>query len=188
MGENGESTQGMVPSSRLREESAAKREALARVAALEAQVQGLEATASEVEPLREQLAATQSARAEDRAVFASGFRDPDLVRFEHRRIPEGDRPKLADWLTQIRDEPDRAPVSLRTVLEPPKDPPPPPKDPPPMGAERPSGSGAPPGPVATPEAAQARLVDLARDATRTGDWSEYNKERAGLLARISRRT
>lgn len=193
-----------VPSSRLRDETKAKRAALARVAELESQITDLEKRGATVETLttqvtelRGQLEAERKGRNEDKTIFGAGFPDPDLVRFEYSRLPEKDRPELQSWLSDLKKSADKAPVSMRAFLEGAggggggggagdatgaggdtgrK-----------MGADRKGGSNSTPaGGDMSLEQAKTRLTQLSQEARRTGDWSSYDKERATLLARIAK--
>lgn len=181
-----------VPSSRLREETQAKREALARVAELEGRIADLEKRGATVETLtgrvqelQQHLEAERKGRSEDQTIFGAGFKDPALVRFEYSRLPEKDRPELGAWLADVQKTPEKAPASLRALLgggeqqgeqtTERK-----------MGAERKPAATTGTGAELGAEQARARILKLATEAQRTGDWSAYDKERPALLSAIAR--
>lgn len=208
-----------VPSSRLREETTAKREALDRAARLEnelaserAKSKTAETLSGQVTSLQKQLDDTKAEHTkaaaawnEERAVFGLGITDPEAVsvaRHLHSQLPEAGRPSLPDWLKGLQAAPATAPKSLQGWL-------PAPQagqgggaggagagaaggaaggEPRNMGANRGSQPAAGPavGGDLSLEAAKKRISDLAAEATKTKDWTAYNAERAGLLARIAR--
>lgn len=190
---------GMVPSARLREETAAKREALARVGELEAQVKDLEkrgatveTLTSQVNDLKSQIERDRSTWAEERAVYQAGITDPeaiDVARHLHARLPEKDRPAFADWLKSAKEDPTKAPKALSAYFQGSAD-----KGAALAGATRTMGAeretsttGASAGGEMSVEQATARIEQLAAEAQRTRDWTKYNAERPALLARITKR-
>jgi len=186
----------MVPSGRLREETKAKRAALARVGELEAAVVELERRGATVETLTTRigelegrLKTEQAEWASERAVYQSGITDPeaiDVARHLHQRLPEKDRPELAAWLGAMREDPTKAPKALAAYFAPSG-----------QGAQQTqqtqqaatrttaTSAGATVGGALSVEQARARVSELTQAAVRSGDWSGYDKERPALLARIS---
>lgn len=113
----------MIPKSRLDQEIRKTTAANARVLELEAELaqvapraQQAETLTSTLEDARAALEAERAARREDQTIFGAGLTDPDLVRFEHGRLPEEERPELGEWLARLKSQPDAAPVSLRPFL------------------------------------------------------------------------
>lgn len=188
-----------VPSSRLREETRAKREALARVGELEGQIAELEKRGATVETLTKRIGELEGerdserrARAFDRAVFGRGITDPeavDLAQVQYDRLPEKDRPAPDVWLESLTKEADKVPRWLAGYL-------PAKADPAVTTATKLATTAATrTGTTATAagaggeqslEVAKARISELAAEASRTGDWKAYDAERPALLARIAK--
>ncbi len=198
-----------VPSSRLREETQAKREALDRVQSLERELATERARANDaVKNAGTALERERAAWAEERAVFQAGVTDPEAIgvaRHLYNQLPEAGRSPFPEWLKGMKADPTKAPKALSPWFsapaggaggapgttpaagsgtpEPGGQP-----TPPNMGANR--GSSPTSGPLSggemTVEAASARMAELAREATRTKDWKKYNEERPALLARIAK--
>ena len=144
----------------------------------------------ERDALREELAS---------AWAATGATDDDIAvaRTLHSRLPEATRPAFGAWFGGFRGAPTTAPRQLAHVWAPPPaaappvvttaaPPPPAPAAPPPVLA----ASGAAPSSTGTAGAGgleQQVVQSIIDTAKRTGDWSEYEKHRAGILAGIARR-
>ena len=177
----------MVPKARLDQVRRQHRETAARVTELEGQLEAAQPRLAAADTLTEQLGdlrsrleASETARKEDASIFGAGFTDPDLVRFEHSRLPEKGRPALAEWLPALK--PDTAPLSLRPFL---------------AGEQQKAdadttdttggggttggannGAGTPRGQGGQGgDAQKAKLKRIYAEATKTGDWSEWRKAR-----------
>lgn len=190
----------MVPSARLREETSAKRAAMARAAELEAELAVLGKRASTADTLAKQLeeerakytSAASSWEAE-RAVYQLGITDPEAIevaRHLHGRLPEQNRPPLADWLKAAKEDPGKAPKALVPYLAQPAAPAAPAAPAPASPAPSPSPSAASsqrPG-VTAPAAATTQLDAgqiraLYQEAARTGDWSKWDAVRSSIRGR-----
>lgn len=115
-----------------------------------------------------------------------GLVDPEgvsVARFLHGRLPESERPPFGEWLGAVVKDPSAAPRTLVGYL-------------PPAGATAAEGprvlaaarGTAPSSPGMASlgrERTIARIGALAAEAQRTGDWSAYDRERAGLLALLT---
>lgn len=190
-----------VPSSRLREETAAKREALDRVNALEGELsrertksKGTDALAAqvtslttEVTTLKSTLEKERAAWNEERAVYAAGITDPeavDVARHLHSKLPEKDRPAFPDWLKAQAADPAKAHKALAGFLTP--------ASAPPSGSGTPSGGppslpGAPPAQPRT--MAANRPSPPATGAPAGGDLSlDQAKARISELATLAGRS
>ncbi len=186
-----------VPSHRLREETAAKREALARVTELQGQITELERRGATVETLTKRVGelegerdAERAGRLFDRAVVAKGIVDPegiDLAQVQYGRLPPKDRPAPDAWLETLTKEADKVPRWLAGYL-PAKAEPGTAAKPPPAAATRTGAAttGASAGGDQSLEQAKARISELSAEAARTGDWKAYDAERPALLARIAK--
>lgn len=197
--------EGMVPSARLREESAKKREAMARVTELESLLSESEKKAATADTLAKQLEehklANKATKAEwetERAVWQVGLTDPegiDIARHLHSRLPEDKRPPMAEWLKSLKDDPTKAPKALAAYLAGPEvaapAAPAPAKAAAPASGARAATGAAPAasgGASATAPAYSTEQVREIRErATRTGDWSEYNAARPAILASLGKR-
>ena len=177
-----------VPYDRFQAVVAAKNEASARISALQAEVQALSEKAATVDTLSGQVNEWKSkAEAAEgkwgrwQSIAAGlGTADQEAVEaaeWAYNRLPAKARPKLGDWLAQIREKPAEAPKVLHPWLSTEQAGPgaaekPPPR-PPPRGA-------TPPG---APSAITAEQIREAKNhGVRTGDWSRYRElaEAAGL--------
>lgn len=184
-----ENQEAMVPSARLREESAAKRAALQRASELEAQVAELSRKAATVDTLAAQVAELQaqhtgavSAWESERAVYRVGITDPEAVEIAkmlHGKLPEENRPPLADWLSAAKSDPSKAPKALQPYL-----------------AAQPAASSSPPSPpaasappgrqAATPPASGGTQMSadqvraLREQCQRTGDWKPWREAQAAM--------
>lgn len=182
----------MVPSARLREETALKTQWMTKATALETEIADLRKKVATVDTLTSQLdqltrahAAEKTGWETDRAVLALGFTDPeglDVAKHLHGRLPEKDRPPLPDWLKSFQADPTKAPKALSPYFSaaPPSDPgvgsvkPPaqkPPAGAPPAGQ---AGTGA--------QVTAAQLRSLYQEAMRTKDWSKYQAARKAMDA------
>ena len=186
----------MVPSARLREETSAKRAAMARAAELESELAVLTKRAGTAETLAKQLeeaqakhAAASSSWEAERAVYQLGITDPEAIevaRHLHGRLPESNRPPLADWLRAAKDDPSIAPKALTPYLVAPPAPPAPAAPPPPAAASSTATATAAQRPGATAPAAAATQLDagqiraLYQEAVRTGDWSKWDAVRGSI--------
>jgi hypothetical protein len=188
-----------VPSSRLREETRAKRDALARVGELEATVADLEKRGATVETLTKRIGEVElerdnerSGRLFDRAVVSKGITDPegiDLAQAQYARLPAKDRPAPDAWLDLLTKEADKIPRWLAGYLPVLADPATPPSARPTVtAATRPAttATAAGAGGDQSLDAAKARITELSEQAQRTGDWKAYDAERPALLARIAK--
>jgi len=181
---------GMVPKSRLAQETERLRAAQARVSELEGQVAQFEkdglrlkakadshdALVATNQELQAKVKAVETARTEDLAIVAAGFDDVELLRFEHSRAKDaGD---LGDWIESMKKgKVEDAPANLQRYLKPPEeDGESKPKE---GGTTRRANAGSGPttpgggGGVATDE----QLSALIAKAQETGDWSEYMQAR-----------
>ena len=128
---------------------------------------------------------------EERAALAHGLTDPEaqvVARTLYGQLAEKDRPAFGDWLGGLKADPTKAPRSLAPWLTPPAG----------------SGAGASGQAAATTRSAPAggqqsdaaggsaggaSLTDAAIDAVidrcrRANDWTEYDKIRDQVLARV----
>lgn len=198
-----------VPKARLDEALKKRRESLARVQELEEQLADLEKKAATAETLAKQLEeergrnATLSQEWEtERAVWAVGLTDTEgieIARHLHSKLPEKDRPKMADWLGNFKTDPSKAPKALQPYLPQAEAPPETPKGQGPQGGQRPppttpNGGGARPVPPAQGGAGAgsasytAEQIRAIRErAQTTGDWKEYNEARPSILAGMATR-
>lgn len=203
-GRNGAGAGGQVPSARLREETAAKRKALARVSELESMLEDSEKRGATADTLAQQVAELKAASKKDReswdterAVYSMGITDPeaiDLAKYFHGKLPEAGRPPLPDYLKGLKEDVSKAPKALAAYLTPAasttvaegkeanKEPE---KKTPAQGAPaggRPAGGQAPnAGPPATgSQFSPEQIRALKDDAVRTKDWSKYREARAAL--------
>jgi hypothetical protein len=202
-GEPGDNVQ-MVPSARLREETSAKRKALARVAELESMLEDAEKRAGTADTLAQQIAELKAAHKSERdqwestsAVYGVGIYDPeaiDVARHLHSRLPEKDRPPLHEWLKDLKGDPTKAPRALAAYLAPPEpaDPEPPPKGGGAPAAPRPPARAAGAAPSAGPAAAGSsfsaeQIAALREEAVRTGDWTRWREAQPAILASLKNR-
>lgn len=192
----------MVPSARLREETSAKRAAMARAAELEAELAVLSKRASTADTLAKQLEEERtrystafSSWEAERAVYQLGITDPEAIevaRHLHGRLPEQGRPALADWLRSAKEDPSKAPRALVPYLA----------QPAPAGpAASAAASTAAPAPSPSPSAASSQrpgatapaaaatqldagqIRALYQEAARTGDWSKWDAVRSSIRGR-----
>ena len=150
--------------------------------------------AQRVQQLEEQLSNAEGKYNRHTAISSHGFTDPDvrdLIEWAFDRAaagtPEGqDRPELAAWLAQIKENPDEAPAAIRPHLSsaptsaPPatvKPAPPAPKNGQPIPR---STAGLQPAPQGTV------TIDQALAMAQRGDLSAYSQVREGLKARNSK--
>lgn len=193
----------MVPSARLREETSAKRAAMARAAELEAELAVLSKRASTADTLAKQLeeertrySTASSSWEAERAVYQLGITDPEAIevaRHLHGRLPEQGRPALADWLRSAKEDPSKAPRALVPYLAQPAPTPAPATS----AATSSTALGSSPSPSAassqrpgaTAPAAAATQLDagqiraLYQEAARTGDWSKWDAVRSSIRGR-----
>lgn len=196
-GEGGEGGEGagekMVPSSRLREETAARRAALARVSEVEAELAAAtkrigtaDTLAKRVGELEGELKLEREDRAVDRAVYGSGITDPegvDQVRYHYGRLPEKDRPPVSDWLKSVTADPAKAPKSLQPFL--------------PAAAGKAStataattratggATGAAAGSAGNGAPMSAEAIKAIRaECERTGDWAPWKAARPQMMAAL----
>jgi len=177
-----------VPYDRFQAVVAAKNEASARITALQAEVQALSEKAATVDTLSGQISEwkTKAEAAEGKwgrwQSISQGLGTADQEAVEaaewaYSRLPAKDRPKLGDWLTQIREKPTEAPKVLHPWLSPAQQPETPGQKPQPRAQPR---GATPPG---APGAVTVEQIREAKDhGVRTGDWSRYRElaEAAGL--------
>jgi len=87
----------------------------------------LEAMAGQVEQLRTELSESRSRYDRHSTISSAGFTDPDLrdaiewaYSRESSKIPKKDRPSLGDWISEMKTDPSKAPLSIRPHLMPQK--------------------------------------------------------------------
>jgi len=160
---------------RLRDELRAAQQAVEASAAQQQQIGEL---TTQVETLRTDHAAAQVRWEEDRGLMRAGLLDDDaaaVARVLHQRLPEADRPGLAEWVERLAADPAAAPRALAPYLQQPEQPAPavvPPVEPPGLGGtnghQRPSAPQAVNAPLGGAEIAQIR-----QKCQETGDWSTW---------------
>lgn len=175
-----EATPDTVPYARFQEVVAERDKLLGEQRTLARQMKELEERAATSTTLAKQLEEEKAARQRDAAKFTAelalsehGIADPDgreVAMLLHSRLPEKDRPPIADWLKTFKEKPDAAPRPLRPYLSDPAAPPaagggkaPPTK--PAAGGKQPDAPPPASSPI-TPEA----IRELREKAQRTGDW------------------
>lgn len=177
-----EATPDTVPYARFQEVVAERDKLLGEQRTQARQIKDLEERAATSTTLAKQLEEEKAARQRDAAKFGaelalteSGVTDPDgreVAMLLHGRLPEKDRPSIADWLKSFKEKPDSAPRPLQSYLAAPAAPPPAAgggKAPPPKPAAGGKQPDAPP-PATSPIGAEA--IRAAREqAQRTGDWA-----------------
>jgi len=153
--------------------------------------------AQRVQQLEEQLSSAEGKYNRHSAISSQGFTDPDvrdLIEWAFDRAaagtPEGqDRPELAAWLAQMKENPEEAPAAIRPHLTsrapaeaPAAEAKPAPAAPAPKnGAQIPrSTAGLQPAPQGTV------TIDQALMMAQRGDLSAYSQVREGLKARYSK--
>ena len=153
--------------------------------------------AQRVQQLEEQLSNAEGKYNRHTAISSHGFTDPDvrdLIEWAFDRAanatPEGqDRPELAAWLSQLKENPDQAPAAVRphltakaTTAEPPPaaDTAPAPPAPKNTKAIPRSTAGLQPAPQGTV------TIDQALTMAQRGDLSAYSQVREGLRARYAK--
>lgn len=152
-----------------------------RIAELEAQLEGLRASASKAERLAKQLEELQV----ERAAWQAGVTDPEgieVARLFWGKLPEKDRPALGDWLSGLKADPSTAPKALAAYLSA--------SSPAPAPAAAPTGNppgaqsakplpnanaGALPTPSASSHFDAASIRALRQEAQRTGDYSKLRE-------------
>lgn len=190
MAEETEDGPAMVPSARLREETAAKRAAMSRAAELEVELAKLTKTASTADTLAKQLEevrgnfqAAASAWEEERAVYHLGVTDPEAVsvaRHFHSQLTGDSRPKFSDWLKSAKEDPSKAPKALAVYLTPPT-PSAPAATSTPSTGQRPAATA----PAATATKLESdQIRQLREECARTGDWSRWTEARAAIMASV----
>lgn len=142
-----------------------------RIAELEAQLEGLKATATKAEQLAQQLEDMKL----ERAAWQAGVTDPEgieVARLFHGKLPAKDRPSLGDWLGQLKADPSTAPRALAAYLAPAA----PAAAPAPTGKPLPSANaGALPMPAASGQFDASAIRALRQEAQRTGDYSKLRE-------------
>jgi hypothetical protein len=141
---------------------------------------------AEATPLRERAGkadADAKAWATERSFLEVGLSDPearDIAALLHGKIPEGDRPPLADWLRAVKADPAKAPRALAPYLgtatkaE---------AGPAPAAGTRPVTPPAPATKIeTTPAAGVAVSAEAIRAAAKRGDWKTFDALRAQLDA------
>lgn len=149
----------------------------------------------EAEGRRKAEAERDAARTEAASAWkAAGYTEDDLAvaRTLHGRLPEKDRPALGDWLGGFKTDPTKAPKPLSHLF---------------ASQAAAGGTGTGTGTVGPGTQQQAAggqahgntgtggtgglegkaLDEIIEQAKRTGDWTEYDKHRAGVLAKLARR-
>lgn len=154
-----------------------------RIAELEAQLEGLRASASKAERLAKQLEELQV----ERAAWQAGVTDPEgieVARLFWGKLPEKDRPGLGDWLSGLKADPSTAPRALAAYLSASSPPlasaPAAPSTGNPPGAQsaKPlpnANAGALPTPSASSHFDAASIRALRQEAQRTGDYSKLRE-------------
>ena len=177
-----EPTPDTVPYARFAEIVAERDKLLGEQRTQARQLKDLEERAATSTTLAKQLEEEKAARQRDVAKFTaelalteSGVTDPDgreVAMLLHGRLPEKDRPPIADWLKSFKEKPDSAPRPLQSYLAAPAAPPPAAgggKAPPPKPA---AGGKQPDAPPAASSPISADAIRTAREqAQRTGDWA-----------------
>ena len=120
------SASNAVPYDRFQEVNTAKKQALARVQELEAQLADTQKQASAADSLFEQLQKTNEVlEAErksfesERALMSSGLLSQearDLAQWSYSRLPEDNRPPLNEWLQSMKDDAEAVPAYLRPYM------------------------------------------------------------------------
>lgn len=187
----------MVPSARLREESGKKREALARVGELEAQLSEYEkkvattdTLAKQIEELKKTHAATIGEWETERAVWQAGITDPEAISVAKHLWSSQDekaRKPFPETLKTWKDKPEEAPRAFRAYLEPAQAPAAPEKG---KQAPAPRATGVAPStgaPAASGQWTVEQIASLREEGQRTGNWDAYKKARSSILAGLSRR-
>lgn len=194
-----------VPSARLRDETAAKREALDRVQALERElaaergkVKQYEPLASRVDELKAELKAAKTAHEqataswlEERELFGLGLADAnalDVLSLYHGKLPQEGRPSRVEYAKSLKADPTKAPVPLRPWFAPPADAPPAGNAPPgpQAGQAPPPPQGAPPRPPPTAPASGSttytadQITELYTTCQRTGNWKPWEEAQAAI--------
>ena len=148
------------------------RGAKARIAELEAQIEGFKAAASKAETLAQQIEDMKL----ERAAWQAGVTDPEgieVARLFHGKLPAKDRPSLGDWLGQLKADPSTAPRALAAYLTPPSSPAPAPAA---TGKPLPpANAGALPTPAASGQFDAAAIRAMRQEAQRTGDYSKLRE-------------
>ncbi len=153
-----------------------------RIAELEAQLEGLRASASKAERLAKQLEELQV----ERAAWQAGVTDPEgieVARLFWGKLAEKDRPTLGDWLSGLKADPSTAPRALAAYLSASSPAPAPPAAPStgnPPGAQSAKGlpsanTNAIPTPSAVSRFDAASIRALRQEAQRTGDYSKLRE-------------
>lgn len=205
----------MIPQSRLKEESKAKRsaqrqyaDALTKISEYEVEIEGLRKRASTVDTLTESHAAAaaewalkEQAWNEERGIYKSGITDPDAIdvaRLLHGKLDADTRPSLTEWLGGFSEDPTQAPKALRPYLAAPE---PVAEAEPEKPAEttwqatqaaqptKPATGRAPaPGqPASGGQWTAARIADLNAEAKRTGDFSKLKEAMPSIRSYLANR-
>lgn len=174
----------------------AKREAQARIAELELQMQQLQERATLAESLQSKVAELESGTLKlreeyesERGIWRAGLTDPEgieIARLLYSRLPQESRPTMSDWLSGFAADVSTAPRALAAYFSPPA---PAPGLPPapqsslstapasPGAAALPNANrGAVPGAAAPTQSFDAATIRAMReDAQRTGDYSRLRE-------------
>ena len=150
--------------------------------------------AQRVQQLEEQLSNAEGKYNRHTAISSHGFTDPDvrdLIEWAFDRAasgtPEGqDRPELAAWLAQMKENPDEAPAAIRPHLSSaPKSAPPAAEKPAPPAPK--NGQPIPRSTAGLQPAPQGTVtIDQALAMAQRGDLSAYSQVREALKARYSK--
>lgn len=150
--------------------------------------------AQRVQQLEEQLSNAEGKYNRHTAISSHGFTDPDvrdLIEWAFDRAasgtPEGqDRPELAAWLAQMKENPDEAPAAIRPHLSSaPKSAAPAAEKPAPPAPK--NGQPIPRSTAGLQPAPQGTVtIDQALAMAQRGDLSAYSQVREGLKARYSK--
>lgn len=184
---------GFVPSSRLREETAARDAARAEVATLRTELETLKkGGSSDLVKAQAELDGWRKKEAtwlEERAALSHGLTDPEaqvVARTLYGQLAEKDRPAFGDWLGGLKADPTKAPRSLAPWLTPlagtgagasgqaatTRSAP--------AGGQQPDAAGGSAGGASLTDAAIDAVIDRCK---RSNDWTEYDKIRDQVLAR-----
>lgn len=177
-----DATPDTVPYSRFAEVVAEKEKLLSDLRSQSRTVKELEERAATAGTLAKQLEEEKAARQRDAAKFnaelaltENGIADSEgreVALMLHQRLPEKDRPPIADWLKGIKEKPEGAPRPLQPYLAAPAAQPPAGgggKAPPPKPA---AGGKQPDAPPAASSPVSPEAIRTAREqAMKTGDWA-----------------
>lgn len=175
-----------VPYDRFQKVVTQKNELATQMETLRGEVQSLTEKAATADTLSAKLREAEAARVTAETRFQSfkdissalGTTDGDAIEaaeWQWSKLPAKDRPKVGDWLTTLKAEPDKAPAVLRPWLKPEA-----------KGQETKGGEAGKPNPPKStttttqapgaPAQVSAEELRKAREVgVTTGDWTKYKE-------------